>query len=101
MKLHLPFLLALPLGVIAMMAQDACSVYLTVAEARGRARLAGVCDGLGDCASVLVSVAGVGSILVNGFTVDSAIVLAAIVCTSIGGTWFWTRRASRMKVELP
>lgn len=100
MRLHLPFLLALPLGVIGMCLQDCCGTFLVVAESRGKARLAGVCDGLGDLASVLVTVAGVGSVLTNGFTWHTAVVIVAIVITSILGTTYWTGRANKM-VEVP
>lgn len=96
MQLHLPFLLALPLGVVAMCLQDFCGTFLVVAESRGNGRLAGFCDGFGDLASVLVTVAGVGSVLANGLTWRSGVVITAIVITSILGTWFWTGRANTL-----
>lgn len=96
MHLHLPFALALILGVLGMAAQDFCATFLVVAESRGRAKLAGIMDGAGDIAGALVTVAGVGSIFVNGLTWRSAVVLGAIFCTSVIGTWFWTGKANRL-----
>ena len=78
-----------------MATQDCASTFLVVAESRGHAKLAGIMDGLGDIAGAIVTVAGVGSIFVNGLTWRSGTVLAAIFVTSVCGTWFWTGLANR------
>lgn len=95
MHLHLPYVAELLAGVIGMLLSDGCGTFLVVAEARGRATLAGACDALGDLASVLVTVAGVGSILTDGLTWQSGSVLAAILITSFLGTRYWTGKANK------
>lgn len=99
--IHLPYLLALPLGVVGMALQDAAGTFLVVAESRGNGKLAGAMDACGDLAGAFVTVAGAGSILIDGLTWRSVSVLAAIVATSYVGTRFWTGKADRLVKRAP
>jgi hypothetical protein len=91
--------LALVLACAAMALKDSLGVGLVVAEARGRAWLAGVLDALSDLAIILVTLAGAGAVIVHGWTLRTGVILAAMMLTSFLGTAAWTRLARRIKAH--
>lgn len=84
-----------------MAVRDAFGTILTIAEARGRAVLAGVCDAAGDLAGVFVTIFAAGQVIIHGWTWHSIVVLAAVMITSFVGTMFWTRVGRKIKVSEP
>lgn len=90
-------MLSVLLAVLAMALKDALGVGLVVAEARGRAWLAGVFDAAGDLATILVTLAGAGAVIVHGWTLHTIAILAAMTITSLLGTAYWTRFCRRIK----
>lgn len=89
-----PLLLALAAGSMAV--RDMLGTLLVVAEARGRAWLAGTLDALGDVAAVAVTVTAAGPVLARGLDRRSVAVLAVMCITSFLGTALWTRVGQRM-----
>jgi hypothetical protein len=83
------------LACVAMACKDAIYTGLVVSQARGYAVASGAFDALGDLASILVTLAGAGVIIVHGWTVHTVTVLAAMCVTSFFGTIVWTRTATR------
>jgi hypothetical protein len=81
---------AVLLACVAMAFKDAIGTLLVIAEARGRAVLAGVLDAAGDFAMILVTLAGAGEVIVHGWTTRTAAILAAMMVTSFFGTILWT-----------
>lgn len=75
--------------------KDMLATFLTVAEARGRAVLAGTLDALGDLANIAVVLCGAGQIIEHGMNGRSLEVLVVICCVSFCGTVVWTRLATR------
>jgi hypothetical protein len=76
-----------------MAARDAVGTFLTVAEARGRGRLAGMLDALGDLAGIAVTVVGAGSVIRDGVTGHTVGVVGSMLVVSMFGTWLWTSLA--------
>jgi hypothetical protein len=79
-----------------MAVKDALGVWLVIAEARGRAVLAGALDAGLDLANILVMLAGAGEVIVHGWTWRTIGVLAAMCVTSFAGTIVWTRIGQRI-----
>lgn len=82
-------------AALSMGLKDFLATMLTIAEARGRALLAGTCDALGDLANIAVVLCGAGQILEHGLDGTSLEVLAVITLTSFCGTVTWTRLATK------
>jgi hypothetical protein len=82
-------------AALSMGLKDFLATMLTVAEARGRAVLAGTCDALGDLANIGVVLCGAGQIIEHGLDRRSWEVLAVITCVSFAGTLTWTKLATR------
>lgn len=80
----------------AMAVRDALAVFLVVAEAKGRAWLAGILDAASDLASIAVTVVGAGAVLTHGI-VASLPVLAVMCTVSLFGTTLWTKLGTRMR----
>lgn len=85
-------------AILAMAFRDALGTFLVVAEAKGRAWLAGFLDAGYDLASIAATVVGAGTVIARGFCVRSAVVVGAMCVTSLFGTALWTRLARRMEV---
>ncbi len=83
-------------AVLSMALKDCAGTLLTVAEARGRAVLAGVLDATGDIATVLVTLFGAGQVVLHGWDTRSIEVLVAIMITSFCGTVIWTKVGRRL-----
>lgn len=83
-------MLTILLAIVGMALKDALSTTLVVAESKGRAKLAGLMDGLGDLAGILVTYVGAGQVIEHGLTVHTALVLIALFITSVLGTAYWT-----------
>ena len=81
---------------VAMACKDAIYTGLTVAQAHGRSLAAGAFDALGDIASIIVTLAGAGIIIVHGWSAHTVTVLAAMCVTSFCGTVFWVKIATRL-----
>jgi hypothetical protein len=81
---------------LSMVLKDACGTLLVIAEARGRALLAGLLDAAGDLALVLTTLFGAGQVIVHGWDARSFEVLGVIMLTSLLGTTFWTRVGRRI-----
>lgn len=96
MSLHLPFGVALGLGILGMILVDGSSTFETLAKVRSRYKLASFMDALGDDAGLMVQVSAVGSIFLYGVSWRAALVVAAINVTSFFGTWFWTAEADAL-----
>jgi hypothetical protein len=86
-------------AALSMALKDFLATMLTVAEARGRAVLAGTCDALGDLANIGVVLCGAGQLLEHGLDATSIEVLAVITAVSFCGTLTWTRLATRWMPE--
>lgn len=82
-------------AALSMGLRDFLATVLVVAEARGRAVLAGACDALGDLAGIGVVLCGAGQILEHGLNGSSAAVLVVIFVVSFCGTVAWTKLATR------
>jgi hypothetical protein len=76
--------------------KDAAGTLLVIAEARGRAVLAGFLDAAGDLAQVLVVLFGAGQIIEHGLDGQSVAVLVVICITSFCGTIIWTKVGTRL-----
>jgi hypothetical protein len=83
-------------AALAMALKDMLAVFLTIAEARGRAVLAGTCDALGDLANIAVVLCGAGQIIEHGLDGRSLEVLVVICCVSFCGTIVWTKVGTRL-----
>lgn len=83
-------------AALSMAGKDAFGTLLVIAEARGRAVLAGLLDAASDVAQVLVVLFGAGQIITHGWTWHTLGVLAVICTTSFVGTLFWTRVGTRL-----
>lgn len=94
-------MITLVLAAVAMALKDALGTLLVVAEARGRGMLAGAMDATGDLATILVTLAGAGAVILHGWTLHTILLLSVMTVTSFFGTWFWTRQASRLMPDLP
>ncbi len=92
---------AVLLACAAMALKDCLGTCLVVAEARGRSVTAGALDAGGDLAAILVTLAGAGEIIVHGWTLHTATILAAMCTTSFCGTIVWTRLATRWMPNEP
>ena len=89
-------MLSILLAVVAMACRDALSTFLTIAEARGRSVLAGALDAAGDLAGIGVTVVGAGTVITDGVTWHSVLIVAVMVVTSFAGTIAWTRIGQRI-----
>ena len=85
------------LACASMACRDCLGTFLTVAEARGRAVLAGVMDALGDLAMIAVTVLGAGPVIEHGVTAHSVLLIVCICVTSFAGTVLWTSLARRIQ----
>jgi len=81
--------------------KDMLGTLLVIAEARGRAVLAGALDAASDLAMILVTLAGAGEVIVHGWTVHTASLLAAMMVTSFFGTLYWTRVGQKLGARNP
>lgn len=86
---------------VAMAVKDCLATLLVVAETRGKARLAGVLDGAGDLATLLVNIVGVGAVISYGWNPWTVAVLLVMMITSTLGTYYWTRLAQRINPQIP
>lgn len=90
-------MIAVLVACVAMAGKDCLGTLLVVAEAKGRARLAGLLDSLGDLANVVCTVVGAGAVIKGGVTVHTSTVLGAMMLTSFVGTAYWTKLGRRIK----
>lgn len=81
---------------LSMAARDAFATLLVIAEARGRAWLAGTLDAGGDLAGVASTVFGAGEIIVHGWGWPAVEVLTVMCVTSLLGTTLWTTVGARI-----
>ena len=93
-------LVTLLVVVLAMGARDFLGTMLVVAESHGRARTAGLMDGLGDVAQMVCTLVGVDT-LNKGVNVRSILVLLVMVATSFVVTLQATKYANRLRKEQP
>lgn len=89
-------LLSFVLAGVGMALRDMFGTFLVVAEARGRANLAGWCDALGDGATVLTTTYGAGEVVLHGWTPHTIGVVLTIMVVSYVGTRFWTRLSRKI-----
>lgn len=82
-------------AALAMACKDALSVGLVVAESKNRAVTAGVLDAGLDLASIMVTLAGAGAIILHGWTLHTLAILGTIMTVSFFGTIVWTRLSHR------
>lgn len=78
--------LALLWVALAMLAKDAIGTVMVVAEARGRALLAGTLDAASDAANVVSTAFGAGEIILHGWNGQAALILAVMMVTSFVAT---------------
>lgn len=86
---------ALVAVALSMAAQDFLGTVCVVAEARGRAHLAGLMDAAGDVARVICVVFGAGEITVHGWNARAVLILAVMAATSYAttrATTSWSRK---------
>lgn len=89
-------MLAIFVAMLAMAARDCLATFLTIAEAKGRARLSGLLDALGDMAGIACTVVGAGAVITGGLTVHTMIILGAMMVTSFFGTTLWTKLGQKL-----
>lgn len=94
-------MLTLLLACVSMTLQDLLGTFLTIAETRGRAVLAGAMDAGGDLAKQFVTIFAAGTVIKHGWTTHSMLILAAVMATSFFGTTVWTRLGQRIKAIDP
>lgn len=95
-------MITLLLACACMALTDCFGTFLTVAEARGRAWLAGACDALGDATGrFLLPVYGAGVVIKHGWTPDAVLILCCVMAVSFVGTAFWTRLSRRITDQTP
>lgn len=92
-------MLAIVLAIVSMAVKDALMTFLTVAEAKGRAWLAGVLDAAGDIANIVCTVVGAGSVIKYGMTWHTVTILGAMIITSLFGTTLWTKLGRRIQAH--
>ena len=85
------FLIAVIVVVTSMAVKDVLGTTLVIAEASGKARLAGLMDALGDVANFIFMAVGLDTIYANGFNWKSAILIGAICLTSYNTTRLTTK----------
>jgi len=88
--------IAIIAAIVAMAVKDALCTFLTVAEAKGRAWLAGMLDAGNDIAGIVCTVVGAGSIIQQGVNGHTILILAAMTLTSLFGTTLWTKLGRRI-----
>lgn len=74
----------------AMAVRDALGTLNTIAQARGRAWMAGTLDAFLDLASILVTLAGAGVVIQHGWSGHTVLIISTMMLTSFLGTAFWT-----------
>lgn len=89
-------MLAIFVAMVAMAARDCLATFLTIAEAKGRARLSGFLDALGDLAGIACTVVGAGAVITGGITVHTLTILGAMMVTSFFGTTLWTKLGHKL-----
>lgn len=82
---------------LAMAFKDSFGVLMTVAEAKGRDRLAGLFDALEDAAVFFTTIYGAGSAIKYGWTLHAVETLGVMMLVSYIGTRYWTRVSRRIK----
>ena len=82
-------------AALSMMAKDALGTWLTIAEARGKAVMAGALDAASDIAVILCTVFGAGQVILHGLTVRTLETLAVMLCVSFVGTICWTKLGTK------
>jgi hypothetical protein len=92
-------MIALLLACVSMAARDCIGTFLTVAEAKGRALLAGSLDALFDIATIATTVCGAGPVIRDGLTVHALLVIGSMLIVSFVGTTCWTTLARRIGTE--
>lgn len=92
-------MLQIILACVGMAARDCLGTLLVIAEARGRAVMAGALDATGDLASILVTVVGAGEVITHGLTPHTIILLAAMTVTSFVGTTIFTKLGQRISAS--
>lgn len=84
---------------VAMALQDFFGTMMTVAEVRGRGKLAGLMDASGDMARFIGNVYGAGTAIKYGWTPLAAATLVVMAITSYFGTAYWTKLSRRIKEQ--
>ena len=92
-------MIAILAAVLAMAAKDALGTFLVVAEAKGRAHLAGLLDCAGDLANLACTVIGAGAVIRGGITAHTAALVVAMMATSYVGTAYWTKLGRRIETH--
>lgn len=88
---------------LAMGITDVLGTLLVVAEARGRARLAGSLDALSDVSRIVYTADGVSAIThgINGRTMATLAVICSTSFVATSTTTSWARRLKEQKVPDP
>lgn len=81
---------------LAMMAKDAIGSLMVLAEARGRAVLAGGLDAASDAATIVSTAFGAGEIIVHGWNLRAVEILAVMMATSFAATTLSVRYGRRL-----
>lgn len=92
-------MIAIIAAILSMAAKDALCTFLTVAEAKGRAWLAGIFDAASDVAGIVCTVVGAGSVIQEGVDGHTVLILVAMTVTSLLGTALWTKLGRRIKAH--
>lgn len=86
-------------AALSMALKDCLATWLVIAEARGRAVLAGVLDAVGDLAAIFCTVFGAGQVITHGLDLRTFEVLGVMVVTSFFGTIAWTTLGRRIEAS--
>jgi hypothetical protein len=92
-------MIELILGCASMALRDMLGTFLTIAETRGRAVLAGSLDALFDIAQFASIIFGTGLVIKDGITWHSATIIGAMCVTSFFGTILWTTLGRRIQQD--
>ncbi len=95
----LPLWLIIVISCFSMIAKDAITTFLTIANARGRANLAGILNALGTPASVIFYSFG-ATAMVNGHGAIGWLGLLPVMCIDYLDGRIFTTLGRRMKPDL-
>lgn len=88
------------ISCVSMVAKDAIATFLVVAEAKGKAHLAGLLNALGTPASIIFFSAYGATALVHGHGWLGWLGLLPIMACDYFGVSVWTRLATRLKPDV-
>ena len=87
-------------GCFSMFVRDALATTLVIAEAKGKAALAGLMDVGGDLAQIAVTVFTAGAVITHGVTPSVVVLVGALSVTSFFTTMTFTKLGRRMEAEV-